>query len=630
MKKTVLFAVALVCALNVNALVSLKLAANSDGTGDVTIAPGSTVTAYIYADLDDNFAGAQYDMYLPAGITMTKAVAGSMIKDEDGELTHSFSKKEYSNYVRFLIYSVDNTFFSPWHADMVKVTLQASSYFTGGSGAFRNIVFSRPMQQSDEISQIPFNIYQMTIPATSITLNNNSAMLNIGDFITLSATVAPAEASQSVTWKSSNTNVAEVSASGLVTAKAAGYAKITATTTDGTNLSANCDITVLGPNIPDTDISTYGNILYIANQDAYTGSQVVLPISMKNNAYIVGFQCDLVLPDGVTVVAENGEYQIELAETRTTNRKHSLSFNKLSDGSFRLVCVSLNNAYFSGNNGDVVYVKVNIAKGMAEGTYPMYLKNIETTTATGTLYDVDLCKSTLNVIERIMGDVNKDKKVSVADAACTVSIILGTKLPTWDIPAADMNNDGVTSVADVASIVNLILSGGNAAKGEDLMNYSNPEVSLNQNGNTLALGVNGNANEYIAMQFDVKTNARINDILPTLRSEKHIMTFAEVSAGVYRVVVYSAGNEAFSGISGDVVNIVLSSINGNVEINNIELVRADLSTAYPEGVAMNPTGINDINGQQSTINSMYNLAGQKVGANYKGVKIINGKKVLDK
>ncbi|MCI9087607.1 MAG: Ig-like domain-containing protein, partial [Clostridia bacterium] len=50
-----------------------------------------------------------------------------------------------------------------------------------------------------------------------------------------------------VTWTSSNTGIATVSSSGLVTAKAAGTATITVKTSDGSNKSVTCSITVQYP-----------------------------------------------------------------------------------------------------------------------------------------------------------------------------------------------------------------------------------------------------------------------------------------------------------------------------------------------------------------------------------------------
>lgn len=73
-----------------------------------------------------------------------------------------------------------------------------------------------------------------TVYVTGVTLNQTNALLYIDDQITLVPTVLPATATQkNVTWESSDTNIAEVDASGVVTAKAKGTARITVTTVDG-------------------------------------------------------------------------------------------------------------------------------------------------------------------------------------------------------------------------------------------------------------------------------------------------------------------------------------------------------------------------------------------------------------
>ena len=50
-----------------------------------------------------------------------------------------------------------------------------------------------------------------------------------------------------VTWKSSNENVATVDQNGVVTSKASGSVTITATATDGSNVSGTCEVTVTQP-----------------------------------------------------------------------------------------------------------------------------------------------------------------------------------------------------------------------------------------------------------------------------------------------------------------------------------------------------------------------------------------------
>ena len=83
-----------------------------------------------------------------------------------------------------------------------------------------------------------------TVNATAITLSQNNASLHVGETVTLTATVTPDNTTnKAVTWKSSNTSVATVE-NGKITAVALGEATITATTADGTNLSASCKVTV--------------------------------------------------------------------------------------------------------------------------------------------------------------------------------------------------------------------------------------------------------------------------------------------------------------------------------------------------------------------------------------------------
>ncbi len=77
----------------------------------------------------------------------------------------------------------------------------------------------------------------------SITLDKSSMDLTEGDSGQLTATVSTTTSAQ-VTWTSSDPSVATVDSTGKVTAIGVGTATITATTTDGSNLSASCAVNV--------------------------------------------------------------------------------------------------------------------------------------------------------------------------------------------------------------------------------------------------------------------------------------------------------------------------------------------------------------------------------------------------
>ena len=82
-----------------------------------------------------------------------------------------------------------------------------------------------------------------TVAVTGVSLDKSSADLSVGETLSLVATVSPSNASdKTVTWSSSNAEVASVTA-GTVKALKAGNATITVTTNSGSK-TASCSIKV--------------------------------------------------------------------------------------------------------------------------------------------------------------------------------------------------------------------------------------------------------------------------------------------------------------------------------------------------------------------------------------------------
>ena len=110
-------------------------------------------------------------------------------------------------------------------------------------------------KDGNKVGTCSVTVNAKAISVTGVSLDKTTLTLTEGETSTLTATVAPANATnKEVTWSSSNTDVATVSNSGVVSAKAVGNATITVTTVDG-NKVATCSVKVNAAVVPVTGVS---------------------------------------------------------------------------------------------------------------------------------------------------------------------------------------------------------------------------------------------------------------------------------------------------------------------------------------------------------------------------------------
>lgn len=132
-----------------------------------------------------------------------------------------------------------------WKSSNKKVaTVSKSGYVTGKKkGTVKITATSKKNKRAKKTIKIKVT----NLKAKSVTMSKKSAILFPNDKTTLKATVKGSAGfyNQGVTWKSSNTSVATVTSKGIVTAKKAGKATITATEKGGSK-KATCAVTVSG------------------------------------------------------------------------------------------------------------------------------------------------------------------------------------------------------------------------------------------------------------------------------------------------------------------------------------------------------------------------------------------------
>ena len=108
------------------------------------------------------------------------------------------------------------------------------------------------------------------------------------------------------------------------------------------------------------------------------GNEDTLAIELTNlDDDITGFQCDLYLPQGITIKKNtHGELISQVTDRINTDKPHVLTWAKQDDGAMRLLNYSTTNQLYKGKNGAVVKVVLVADKNMLPGSYNIDLKNI--------------------------------------------------------------------------------------------------------------------------------------------------------------------------------------------------------------------------------------------------------------
>jgi len=352
------------------------------------------------------------------------------------------------------------------------------------------------------------------------------------------------------------------------------------------------------------------NLLYIADGLRFSKNKTnQLPVSLKNEDQIVGFQLDVVLPEGMTLAFDDeGEENIT-----TTNRSknHSITSNILSDGSIRLVGTNLSNKIISGTDGVLVNIGVEVADWLANGEYAIQLKNVKMTNEDKqTLTCAD--KTFIVKIGGKMGDVNNDDAIDVTDAVLIIDEILMKNPANFDASLADVNNDGSIDVTDVVMVIDAILGKITLARGAEDMQKD--------------------LSAYTAFQMDLTIPAGyvLEGVeLTEIAKDSHKLAYNMLADGRCRVVVFSMDNEALPGAWDEVIRLNLRG-QGDATVN---VDRAMFVTVGGERHELLLNGTTSI-AQLSTLNSqfsiVYDLQGRKVEKTSKGVYVIDGKKVVIK
>lgn len=416
------------------------------------------------------------------------------------------------------------------------------------------------------------------IGITEIMLNKTSTSIYVGDNETLTATVLPNDVIlNTLLWSSSNTSIASVDQNGKVIAKKKGVVNITATATDGTGISASCEVTVLPPyEISGEDITHLRGV-----EESYD-----LPISLINKEPITAIQFILELPEGLTLATNYyGEYNVWLDNDRKA-RNHSVSVEPIEEYNHYLVVVSSpTNRTFSGHSGPILHLHIMAQYHEAIGDYYIKYTNIVAAEADETQHFPSSVHSKVR-LSYLVGDANADAGVDVADYVCTANYLLGRDTgPHFYFDAANAAyNDNVINVTDLVAITNIGLEIREKEYWPDINDYQfalapveimpgtdytlNARVSEKSANQTIVSIAVDNDEPLAAMQFDIDLPEGITLVAAdvTNRSRSLSASCGSSPEGKARVILSAFGDKDIESGTGDVLTLILQGNTHNGDL----------------------------------------------------------------
>ena len=190
--------------------------------------------------------------------------------------------------------------------------------------------------------------------------------------------------------------------------------------------------------------------LYPKELTTQADKQPTLSIAMDNDSKIAAIQFDLVLPEGITVATDKDGMIVTLSNR--ADKSHTVTKSILDGSSIHIVCSSNSSAVFSGNTGDVVFVKLNVGSQVADGKYDVTVRNIELSSENGDTFHPDPSKATITVASVIIGDVDSNGVVNQYDISVLADMIMKGNYNA----KADMNKDGQVNAVDLVLLTNEI------------------------------------------------------------------------------------------------------------------------------------------------------------------------------
>ncbi|MDE5882084.1 MAG: Ig-like domain-containing protein [Muribaculaceae bacterium] len=536
---------------------------------ELTFTPGNTQTVHISIDNGYIYRAIQFDMYLPDGLSLagdpTKNY-GVTVKSEttyDRKDSHTISVKDVSNgSYRFIVYS--NSGYNLLDTkNLITFNVAVADDFEGGEISFKKTLMSDGAKGID----VRDKSYMAAIPevvVTSIVLDKTEVTLKATQTAALAVTFNPTNATnKKVTWASSDTSVATVSSSGVVTAVKVGSATITATSANGKTASAKVTVEPT----PATSVAiTKPQVSTINVGESITLSAVVLPeLTTDKTVTWSSSNSEVATVDSNGKVTAKKAGNVEITAVCgsvsdklplvVTNYVKSLALNaeELTVEKGREATLA---ATYTPSDADPVNLEWSSSDASIATVSSMGLITcIKPGKAVITVKDTEsglTATCEIIVTDTLYGDADNDGNIAINDVVLIVNYILERNPVGFVFDRADVDRNSRINIVDVTKTVDLVLAQTpeSVSRARAAMNTRSPnevlvidELRFEKSG-VMVIPVRLDTDMlYTAMQFDLNLPEGLEVdylMLDSAQDSGHIINSIKLGESIYRVMIFSS------------------------------------------------------------------------------------------
>ena len=313
--------------------------------------------------------------------------------------------------------------------------------------------------------------------------------------------------------------------------------------------------------------------------------EVTVQVKMNNDVVFSGFQFDLELPEGVSILDDDGYWVDPTDRLKNGKKYHNVEVSLLPNGLYRIMVYSSSSKNIQGDSGDeVLEMELVASDQVMTGTFTPKFKNIVMSQADETQYKPADCSYNCTV------------------TLSTTVTTLGYASFSWP-KALDFTNSGLTAF--------IVTSCSNSSMRLE------PVTKVPANTGLILKGVAGSENIY---SLETTEDEELDDVSENMLTSNAAGTYTVETNNVYVLSNLDNGQAGFyRAEEGIHVGKYKSFLVLSTTFQSNAL-------AFYEGT----TGIDATKKDQMTIRDVYDLQGRRVSCPDKGIYVINGRKVIVK